>query len=55
MRRLSLKGGILLVVAVTFFKLTGHMHELGYSFWSWGIVMGIGWFILNVALEDKED
>lgn len=55
MKNLSLKDVILLMVAVTIFKFSGHMHALNYNFWSWGIVMGIGWFILNVVLDGKED
>ena len=54
MGTLSLKSRILLLVAVTIFKFSGHMHALNYNFWSWGIIMGIGWFILCIALEDEE-
>lgn len=55
MKNLSLKDVTLLIISATIFKLSGHMDALNYNFLSWGIVMGIGWFILNVALDGKDD
>ena len=55
MRYLSLKNIVLLIMAVTIFKLSGYLHALNYSFWSWAIVTGIGWFILNIMLDRKDD